>query len=76
MLEMLQLGRIDGFVTNYLFGSLLTQNNKNIKHFIISELDIPAYLAFKKGFIDDVDLINEQLTKIIAERSNRSPHEQ
>lgn len=68
LVEMLDRGRIDAFVTNQIVGNMLTRHHQDIASFVISTLDVPVYLAVDKSMNIDMNKVDEVLTKLVEEQ--------
>ena len=76
---MLQLGRIDGFVTNRVVGNMLTRHEQGIDSFVISSLDVPVFLAIDKSMQVDMEKVDAVLNDLIQAQqkvmaSNETAH--
>ncbi len=76
---MLQLGRIDGFVTNRVVGNMLIRHEQGIESFVISSLDVPVYLAIDKSMQVDMEKVDAVLNDLIQAQqkvmaSNETAH--
>jgi len=65
LVDMLLLGRIDGFVTNNVVGNMLTRHEQGIDSFVISSLDVPVFLAIHKSMQVDMDKVDTVLNDLI-----------
>ena len=65
LIDILQLGRIDGFVTNRVVGNMLTRHEQGIDSFVISSLDVPVFLAIDKSMQVDMDKVDTVLNNLI-----------
>lgn len=68
LVDMLQLGRIDAFVTNQIVGNMLTRHHADISSFVISTLDVPVYLAVDKSLNIDMSAVDKILTELVNEQ--------
>lgn len=76
LVEMLNRGRIDAFVTNQIVGNMLTRHHQDIDSFVISTLDVPVYLAVDKSMNIDMTKVDELLTKLVEEQQKEMANNQ
>ncbi|MDP5131613.1 MAG: transporter substrate-binding domain-containing protein [Paraglaciecola sp.] len=75
LLEILTTGRVDASVLNDEVGRFLLERSSfkhNIDSFVVSEFELPVYLAFRKGTVD-MPVIDATLTQIMLEESHVKP---
>ena len=72
LLEMLMLGRIDGFVTNSEVGQFVIANAK-AGQWVTMDIDqgyeLPVYLAFRENVVD-IEKVNKVLSDITGQHRN------